>query len=446
MTTLSGDSPLPPLAVAFLEFRPGAHRLGELLVSAGACTDNDVSSALKRQMTTGQPIGQVLIAMGICDAAQIQEALEAQKLAASPLWTALGRLSWHPDLRRSHRTEGGTTYVVAGLPERGDYLRFDPTEFAIAELIARHGTYADILQEAWRSAGILVPPAQVAQLGMRLWAAGLLLDPQGEAPMPPRRRGLDWLVIRIPLWDPNPLLSSLGPVLRMTTTAGWFWGAWAPVVGLALGVTAWRWPTIWHEVETLAQQYNSLHHIGWIYLLFFLTLAVHEFGHAAVCSALGGTVRQIGIMVYMGLLFGYCDTSEAYRLGKRARMAVSMGGLYYQLGLAAWCLLAWQWLPMPPILRMAALDMAIISVAVAAFNLIPFARLDGYYLVSDWLDMPNLQARSLSYIGAKFLGKPGEPVSRKESAILSLYGIMGLVTMAVIAATAFRFWSNHLHR
>lgn len=382
--------------------------------------------------------------MGVCDAVQVQGALEAQTLAANPLWGALERLGWHPDLRLSHRTEGGKTYVVAGLPQHGHYLRFDPTEFAIAELIASQSTYADILKQAWQTAAILVPPAQVAELGMRLWSAGLLMDPEGEAPTPAKRRGRDWLVLRIPLWDPNPLLSRLAPVLRKTTSSGWFWAAWAPIAGVALGVAAWRWPTIWHEVETLAQQYYSLHHIGWIYLLFFLTLAIHEFGHAAVCSALGGTVRQIGIMVYMGLLFGYCDTSEAYRLDKRARMAVSMGGLYYQLGLAAWCLLAWQWLPLPPVLHLAALDMAIISVAVAAFNLIPFARLDGYYLVSDWLDMPNLQSRAFSYIGAKLLGRPAEPATKKEAAILSFYGIMGVVTMGIIAAVAVRFWTNHL--
>lgn len=439
MTTVSGSSPLPPIAQAFLEFRPGAIRLGELLVGMGACARDDVSSALERQKTDPRRLGELLVGSGACTSSQIEAALEAQRLAAHPAWDALGRLGWHPELATNRIEPGGP--VVAGLPSRGTYLRFDPAEWALAEAIARHATYAAILGHVWEQAGMLVAPAQVAELADRLWRSGLLLDPARPAPAR-ARRGLDWLVWRVPLWDPSRLLAALGPLFKATSTLRFLVLAWVPLVLVALGAFAWHSAEVMHEVGRLSSQYHSLH-LGRIYLLLFLSLAVHEFGHAAVLSAHGGSVRQIGVMLYVGMPFGYCDTSEAHRLPLKARIAVGLGGLYYQLGLAALSALAWCWLPLWSVARTLALDMAIVSAVAGAFNLIPFARLDGYYLVADLLGLPNLQERAFSYMGRKILGRP-DPSTPQEAMLLSLYGLMGLATLLLLGFLALRFWGKHL--
>lgn len=400
--------------------------------------------ALDRQNTEHTRLGELLIREGVCTPAQIEAALEAQRLAANPIWPSLGRLAWHPDLATGQVSKGAEGHVVAGVAALGQYLRFDPTEWELAEAIARHATYAEILHAMWEHRGILVPPAQVADFAQRLWAAGLLQDPERPAPVTPlRRTGLDWLVFRMPLWDPSGLLEALSPLFSITSTIRFFAMVWLPVGLFALGLFALRYPEIMREVEALSSQYHALH-LGRIYALLFFSLAIHEFGHAAVLSALGGSVRQIGVMLYVGMPFGYCDTSEAYRLPLKARLAVSLGGLYYQLGLAALCLIAWAWLPLPAALRLGALDLAIISAVAGVFNLIPFARLDGYYLTADLLGLPNLQGRAFSYLGHKLLGRSVEPVSRREGLILTLYGLMGLATVMMLAVLAFRFWGKHL--
>lgn len=444
MTTLSGDSPLPALATAFLEFQPGVFRLGDVLIRHGYCTIDDVSFALDRQKSAGRKLGELLVMEGRCTQAQIDEALAAQSLAAHPIWHALEHLTWHPELRTSRISEGTAAHVVAGIPLLGTYMRFDPAEFSIATAIANSASYAEVLETAWREAGLLVPPAQVADLAWRLWEAGLLQDPAGVHLAPRRRRsGFDWLVWRLPVVDPSPLLKALAPVLARTSTIPFVAAVWLPLALAALALCALRWPEVMREVQSLSSQYDSLH-LGRIYLLLFFSLAVHEFGHAAVCSALGGSVRQLGVMLFVGMPFGYCDTSEAHRLTLKARIAVNLGGLYYQLGLAAAAMLAWAWAPMPDGIRTLALDLAIISAVAGAFNLIPFARLDGYYMVADLLAIPDLQGRAFSYIGHKLLGRPTEPLAPNEARILTVYGLMGMATVALLAVLAFRFWGKHL--
>lgn len=443
MTTLSGGSPLPPLAEAFLEFRPGVFRLGELLIRQGYCSSDDVSFALERQKRESTRLGELLVGAGVCTKPQIDAALEAQRLAAHPVWSSLERLAWHPDLRTSPVMEGQRELIVAGVAPLGVYMRFDAAEFALAEAIATSRTYAEILNAVWHSQGLLITPGQVADLGARLWDAGLLQDPDAPTATGRRRSGLDWLIWRLPLWDPSRLLHACLPVLKPTSSLGFLSAVWLPIALTAAALGVLHASEVMAEVQALSNQYDSLH-LGRIYALLFLSLAVHEFGHAAVSTALGATVRQMGVMLFIGMPFGFCDTSEAHRLSLRGRVAVSLAGLYYQFGLAALCMLAWAWLPLTTGGRTLALDLAIISVAAGAFNLIPFARLDGYYLTEDLLALPNLQARAFSYIGKKLTGRPTGSVPPREAAILTIYGLLGLGTVGLLAVLAFRFWGKHL--
>lgn len=386
----------------------------------------------------------MLVREGRCRQLQIDEALAAQRMAAHPIWPALERLAWNPEVRTNRVSDADAAHVVAGHPRLGTYMRFDPAEYAIARAIATSTSYAEILTISWQEAGRLVSPAQVLTMATRMWEAGLLEDPTGVLKAPRRpRKGFDWLVWRLPLADPSPLLRALAPILARTTTVRFLVAVWLPLALIALTLTVGRWGEVMHEVQRLSSQYHSLH-LGRIYLLLFLSLAVHEFGHAAVCSALGGSVRQVGLMVFAGMPFGYCDASEAHRLPLRSRLAVSLGGLYYQLGLAALGMLAWAWLPMPGGLKQVALDLAIISAVAGASNLVPFARLDGYYVAADLLAIPNLQGRAFSYIGRKLLGRPTEPLSPKEELILAIYGLMGLLTVALLFYSAILFWGKHL--
>lgn len=441
MERLSAHSPLPPLAEAFLAFRAGAVRLGELLISHGSCTIDDVTSALERQNGDPRPLGELLIAAGACTPTQIEAALRLQAVAAHPVWTELGHLTWHPESRTSRVDDRTEPVIIVGVPRIGEYLALSPLEHGLADMLCRHASYPDLLRAMWADWGVLVTPEQVVRLAERLRATGCLVGPDGRVARP-RRTLKDWAMWRIPLADPTWLLGALGPLVRASATLPFALLVWLPLV-LAAGVAA---VGGWGEIAPALDAMVHLQdpgRIGWMYLALFVVMAVHEFGHAAVCHALGGPVHQIGLMFYLGMPFGYCDVSAAHLLPRRRdRVAVSLGGLYYQVGLSAAATLLWAFAPLPPVLRAWALDMAILGGGSILFDLNPFAKLDGYYILSDALGIRNLRARSFEFLFNRLLGRPVENLTLREQVGFLVYGVLGLVATALLVVLAVHWWGQ----
>lgn len=441
MERVSAHSPLPPLAEAFLGFRPGSVRLGELLISLGACTENDVTSALERQVSDPRRLGEHLIALGACTPSQVEAALGLQAIAAHPLWQELGRLQWHADCRVSRFEDRDEPTYIVGVPRIGAYLALSPLEHGLADLLCRCDRYADLLQAAWEGWGVLVAPGEVVRLAERLRATGCLVGPDGRVPR--RERTIhDWIMWRIPLADPSGLLRFLAPLNRVAASLPFLLFVWLPLVAAA-GFVAFRgWGEIAPVLDALVHVQDP-GRLGWVYLALFVVMAVHEFGHAAVCHALGGPVHQLGVMFYFGMPFGYCDVSAAHLLPRRRdRVAVSLGGLYYQVALSAVATLVWGLAPVGPAVRAWALDLAILGGGSILFDLNPFAKLDGYYLLSDALGIRNLRGRSFAYLLNRLLGRPVETLTPREQAGFLWYGVFGVAATALLVVLALHWWGQ----
>lgn len=139
---------------------------------------------------------------------------------------------------------------------------------------------------------------------------------------------------------------------------------------------------------------------------------LHELGHALALRHFGGRCREIGVLLLAGMPSLYCDASDAWRLpAKSQRMAVSAAGMAVELLLAAAALLTWHATP-PGLLNALALSTALVcSFHTLLVNGNPLLRYDGYYLLADWLEVPNLAQRSRGLIrGAArrwLLAEPG---------------------------------------
>jgi putative peptide zinc metalloprotease protein len=135
--------------------------------------------------------------------------------------------------------------------------------------------------------------------------------------------------------------------------------------------------------------------------LTFLTLAfvkaAHEMGHAYVAAHYGCRVPTIGLAFMMLAPMLYSDVSDTWRLKERkARLLVSLAGVLVEFGIACLAIFAWSFMPEGP-LRSATFFLATVSLVTSlAINLNPLMRFDGYYLLSDWLGVENLQSRSFS--------------------------------------------------
>lgn len=132
---------------------------------------------------------------------------------------------------------------------------------------------------------------------------------------------------------------------------------------------------------------------------FFLTLAfikvVHEFGHAFQAYRNGAQVPRMGIMFLLGLPLPYTELSDVWTLRRRrSRLYVDFGGILAELALASWAALAFFFLPDGPIKSLAYL-MAVGSLLMSMLiNINPLMRFDGYYILADWVRIPNLQPRA----------------------------------------------------
>jgi len=211
-----------------------------------------------------------------------------------------------------------------------------------------------------------------------------------------KRRLWTPLAVRFPLFDPDrflqrtlsvvsPLFSWLGVVL------------WLTVVGTAAVLVTIHWTDLTEDVldRILAPQNLLL-----LWLIYPLVKALHEFGHAYATKKWGGEVHEIGIMLLVLMPVPYVDASSASGFrSKHKRMVVGAVGILVELFLGALALFIWLNVE-PGAVRAVSYNVMLISgVSTLFFNGNPLLRFDGYYVLADTIEIPNLGTRSNKYLG-----------------------------------------------
>lgn len=201
-----------------------------------------------------------------------------------------------------------------------------------------------------------------------------------------------YLFFRIPLWRPDAWLG------RWQAVAGIFYSrtfAWLTGGALLFGLTqvARHWDSF---AASLVDTFNWEGFLAYGFTLIVVKF-LHELGHAFTAKRLGCRVPTMGVAFLVMWPVAYTDTNETWRLTDRMqRLRVAAAGISTELVIAAWASLAWAVLPDGPA-RSAAFVLATTTwVATLAMNASPFMRFDGYFILSDWLDLPNLHDRSFA--------------------------------------------------
>lgn len=199
-----------------------------------------------------------------------------------------------------------------------------------------------------------------------------------------------YLFFRVPLVRPERLLARTLPAVRWAFSRGFVLATLAAAV-LGLLLAARQWDTFTHSLGASF----GLHGLpGWIAAL-LVAKTLHELGHAYTATRYGLRVPQMGVAFVVLWPMPYTDTGEAWRLADRGRrFRVAAAGIAAEFALAAWATLAWS-LTTDGDLRSALFFLATTSwVLTLAVNASPFMRFDGYFLLSDALDLPNLHERA----------------------------------------------------
>src|SRR5436189_2350861 len=162
-------------------------------------------------------------------------------------------------------------------------------------------------------------------------------------------------------------------------------------------------------------------------------ITAHEFAHGLTCKNFGGSVREIGfLLLYFQPAF-YCNVSYAWLFPEKSkRLWVTFAGAYFEVFIWALATLVWRVTDPYTLVHYLALVVVATSGIKTLFNLNPLIKLDGYYLLSDYLEVPNLRSRAFSYLLARarnFWRAPaGEAtVSARERRIYLLYGLLAWV-------------------
>ena len=201
-----------------------------------------------------------------------------------------------------------------------------------------------------------------------------------------------YLFFRLPLVKPDKWLERWMPLAALFYTRT-FLAITLGALGLGLSQVLQQWG------EFRAALIDTFSFQG--LLSYGLALAVvkvlHELGHAFTAKRHGCRIPRMGVAFLVMWPMPYTDTNEAWRLhSRRERLEVACAGIATELVIAAWATLAWAVFPDGPA-RSAALFLATVSwVATVAVNASPFMRFDGYFIVMDWFNLPNLHQRSFA--------------------------------------------------
>ena len=353
---------------------------------------------------------------------------------------------------RAHRQNfRGEEWVVLRDSLASDFFRVTVPAYAFLSRMETRRTLDEVWNELIESdpEGTLTQE-EVVELLSQLQMSNLLQFDRGTAGASlferyRKRRGREikaalvaFWSIKIPLLDPDRALDKALPVISLLFGPV---GAIAYIALILLGVKA-----VIDESDKLFSQSAGVlapDNLGLLYVGLIVAKLVHEFGHAAACKRYGGEVHRMGVMLILLAPLPYMDATSSWGFRSRAqRLMVGASGVVSELAVAAVAALIWA-NTAPGLINSLAYNVIFVaSVTTLLFNLNPLMRFDGYHMLVDWLDVPNLYQRSreqLKYLGKRVVLrlKQARPAARTrtEALLLPLYGVMSLAYWIVLMAT-----------
>ncbi|MET7421771.1 cyclic nucleotide-binding protein [Dactylosporangium sp. NPDC005555] len=348
----------------------------------------------------------------------------------------------------------GADYVMVRSPDRGEacYLRLTPDEWSLAQLMDGTRTVARLVADFARISGRLAPD-QVTRIVADL-AGNRMLD---ELPVDAFHRlqrvhRRPWPIrlgkaIVATAQGRRVVIARVDPVVTFLYKAGgrlFFTRIVAVLAGLialaGLGVFVFNWFRADQSVFLTQDSYFT----GALVLLGLnvVALACHELGHALGAKHAGRKVPVAGFLVYFGIPSVFVDTTDVWMAGRRARIVTTIAGPATGLVLAGACQIVGL---LYPELQPWTFKLAFAWYLNALFNLNPFMALDGYYLLMDWLEVPNLRARGLAWVIARLRRRPprfGE--LDREGRLVALYGMLAVVWLAIAVNLMYRIYTDRV--
>ena len=322
-----------------------------------------------------------------------------------------------PDLVVQPQFYEGMTHYVIKDPLALKYFRFKIEEYFLLQQFDGKQTLQDVkkaFERKYRPQTISIE--DLTRFVAQLHEAGIIqIDSPEQAKVLIRRRKKNrwrkvWaflaniLFIKIPIIDPERLLTRMYPYFRWIFTRTFITLSTLSML-LAVSLVVSQWKTFYDKLPDFQSFFN-----WWTIVSFWVCLAVvkiiHEFGHGLTAKHFGGEVHEMGILFLVLTPALYCDVTDSWLLpNKWKRIWISAAGIYVECFLASIATFVW-WYSTPGLMNSLAMaTMFICSVNTIMFNANPLLRYDGYYVMADWLEIPNLRIKSTQFFGYLFQEK-----------------------------------------
>ena len=318
-----------------------------------------------------------------------------------------------PDLKARRQRYQGRVYWVVKDPVGLQYYRFEEEEFAILQMLDGESSLEEIAEQFEAE----FPPQTIRVeelqnfIGM-LHRSGLVLsDAAGQGVQLKKRRDekrrkevlgqmSNILAFRFKGFDPERILNAMYPWVSwfFTPLATWFF------VGLACCAAT----LVIVQFDVFQSKLPSFQSFfsaqNWLLIAGVLgvTKVIHEFGHGMSCKHFGGECHEMGVMFLVLTPCLYCNVSDSWMLPSRwHRAAIGAAGMYVEVVIASICTFIW-WFSEPGLLNYICLNvMFVSSVSTILFNANPLLRYDGYYILSDLMEVPNLRQKATTILTSK---------------------------------------------
>ncbi|WP_221032090.1 efflux RND transporter periplasmic adaptor subunit [Actomonas aquatica] len=345
------------------------------------------------------------------------------------------RVALRPDCVVRRQTFRGQAWMVVSDPFSNRHYRVRPAAWRFLARLERARSVDAVWQEVLAHDPEAAPgQREVIDVLTQLHGANLLVADvapetwsmverrQRERRRMARQQWMNFLFLRIPLFDPDALLEKLRSVGRVLISPV---GAilWLVVVGLGTKAVVDNWALFREHTQGVLAPGN----LAWLYVVWALVKIIHEFGHGMVTKRYGGEVRSCGIMLLVFTPVPFVDTSAAWAFRQRwQRLLVGGGGMLFELFIAAIAALVWARAGGEGTLGHLAYNIVFLaSVSTILFNANPLLRFDGYYMLADAVGVPNLQRQALlqwrRWFERKGLGLDGPaPVARSRGGAAAL--------------------------
>ena len=364
-----------------------------------------------------------------------------------------------PDLQARRQRYQGRIYWVVKDPVGLQYYRFEEEEYAILQMLDGDSSLDEIAERFERE----FPPQTIRTeelqqfIGM-LHRSGLVItDAPGQGQQLVKRRAektkqerlatlANILSLRFKGVDPERFFNFIYPYIR------WFFSVTAMCVCITIGLAALTLIVVQFDVfHSRLPDFHSFFKAKnwlWLGLTLCVTKILHEFGHGLSCKHFGGECHEIGVMFLVLTPCLYCNVSDSWMLPNRwHRAAIGAAGMYVELVLASICTFIW-WFTSPgsPVSYICLNVMFISSVSTLMFNANPLLRYDGYYILSDILEIPNLRQKASTILNRKLgawclgLEEPEDPfLPQRKQWLFATYTVASAIYRWVVTFSILYF-------